>query len=96
MALLTDENFAEFKKALGDFKGGIKKWTEVTNAVEDKLNEDVAKALKIQYKTGKGAKYMQNIQNLVDQLQHTKKILQSLSKDAESYYYKAYTAHHGG
>lgn len=90
MAVLTDQNLANYKKYLDDLSVQIKAWTKYLETAETTINKGTGSTFRTQY--AKGKKATQNIQAIIDILQSLQKDLNNLITDANAFYTTSYNA----
>lgn len=84
MAVLTDQNLTEYKKAIDSLNVEIGKWSTYLSNAEKVLNNSTGSTFRTKY--AKGKKATQNIQSVIDILQALKNDLTKLVNDATNFY----------
>ena len=90
MAILTDQNLVNYKKALDDLKIQVSAWTKYLSDAETALGSSTGATFRTEYTKGKNA--TKNIQEIIDILQALKKDLNTLISDANAFYVTSYNA----
>ena len=88
MAVLTDQNLVNYKKALDDLKVQVSAWTKYLSDAETALNSSTGKTFRDEYTKGKNA--TKSIQEIIDILQSLKKDFNTLVSDANAFYVTSY------
>lgn len=90
MAVLTDQNLVEYKKALDVLNTEVNKWTSYLNNAKQLISSGTGSAFRTKY--AKGKKASQNIQSIIDILQSLQNDLKALIADATTFYNTSYNA----
>ena len=70
MAVLTDQNLVNYKKAIDDLKVQVSAWTKYLSDAETALNSSTGKTFRDEYTKGNNA--TKSIQEIIDILQSLK------------------------
>ena len=90
MALLTDQNLVNYKKALDELSTQINSWSTFLTDASTVLNKGTGSEFRANYSIGKKAST--NMQTVIDILQSLQKDLQKLITDANAFYTASYNA----